>query len=407
MTAPARILIVTSGPLCRNPRALKEACCLGEAGYAVTVFTVANQAKSEAYDRELLRSAPFRKVPIDHVARDPRERVAALLDRGLTWLARRTRRAGWSSPAAFGPVWRMRRRARRHAADLTIVHTELGLAVAADLLRSGRRVAADIEDWHSHDLLPAAQRFRPLRLLAQFERDAIRRCVYATTTSRSLAEALAAAYASPALHVVRNVFPLQPQPAELPVPEAPSFFWFSQTVGPGRMLELFLAAWVRTARPSRVCLLGDIVPGYRAKLLGRLPPGLRDRLVFRDLVSPGDLPAVIAGHDIGLALEAGVPDSRNLTITNKLFQYLNAGLPLVATPTAGQREVLEETPGIGWLVDLTQTAAAAAQLDSILARPDEMRAMGRAARRAAETRYCWEREAPRLLELVRQALAAR
>src|SRR5665213_735058 len=60
MTQPiARILIVTSGPLCRNPRVLKEATALGEAGYAVTVLAPVSLNRYEAFDREILRTAPF------------------------------------------------------------------------------------------------------------------------------------------------------------------------------------------------------------------------------------------------------------------------------------------------------------------------------------------------------------
>lgn len=400
---PARILLVTSGPLSRNPRVWKEALTLGQAGYEVTVFTVANQAKAEAYDAELLRAAPFRKAAIDHLARDVAGRLGSFWDRGLTWFARRSAPLGGQFAAAFGPVARMRRRARRHRADLTIVHTELGLAVGAELLGRGRRVAADIEDWHSHDLLPAAQRARPLRLLSRIERRMLQQCVYTTTTSRSLAAALGEAYAAPLPRVVRNVFPLQPRPPERPPGGPLTFFWFSQTVGPGRMIELFLAAWAQTSLPSQLCLLGDVRADYKDKLARRLPAEKRGALIFRDLVPPWELPAAIARHDVGLALEAGVPDSRNLTITNKFFQYLDAGLPVLATPTAGQREVLDECPGIGWVMDLTQTTAAAAQLDRIIARPEQVRSMGRAAREAAERRYCWERESVELLRAVREA----
>ena len=60
-----RILIVTNGPLCRNPRPLKEADTLGRAGYPVTVLTVRNHAPSEATDLEILQTAPFRREIVD------------------------------------------------------------------------------------------------------------------------------------------------------------------------------------------------------------------------------------------------------------------------------------------------------------------------------------------------------
>jgi glycosyltransferase involved in cell wall biosynthesis len=113
---------------------------------------------------------------------------------------------------------------------------------------------------------------------------------------------------------------------------------------------------------------------------------------------------VIARYDIGLALEHSEPASRDLTITNKILQYLNAGLAVIATPTAGQREVFAHSPAIGLLLDLTApVAATAARLDALIRDP-ELPARRAAARQLAETRYCWEREAPRLLALVAGAL---
>ena len=43
----ARILIISAGHLCRNPRVVKEADALGRAGHDVTVLTVRNHATAE------------------------------------------------------------------------------------------------------------------------------------------------------------------------------------------------------------------------------------------------------------------------------------------------------------------------------------------------------------------------
>src|SRR5690606_21743500 len=65
MTKAPRILIVTNGPLARNPRVLKEASALGSAGYEVGVITLRNHAPSEPLDEVLCRNAPFRRIPVD------------------------------------------------------------------------------------------------------------------------------------------------------------------------------------------------------------------------------------------------------------------------------------------------------------------------------------------------------
>ena len=400
----ARVLIVTSGPLCRNPRVLKEATALGEAGYEVTVLAPASLDRYEAFDREILHAAPFRKVVLEETPSFWPRRLRSLRHRSVTWLARRLARVGIESAACFGPVRMLRLEARRFGADLTIVHTESGLAVGADLIGRGRPVAVDFEDWHSRDLLPGAQRDRPLRLLRRLEGELCRRSLYSSAPSEAMSSGLCAAYGGVPPLVIRNVFPLQAVPAALPHSGPPALFWFSQTIGQGRMLEPFLAAWCLTRQPSRLCLLGDVSPDYRNKLIGLLPAERRLTLEFLPLVPPGELPGVIAQHDLGLALEGSVPESRNLTITNKLFQYLNAGLGVLASDTAGQREALALAPGACRMLPLMQSEALATLLDELIADSGAIAAMGAAARKAAAELFCWEREKPRLLAAVALAL---
>jgi glycosyltransferase involved in cell wall biosynthesis len=136
----------------------------------------------------------------------------------------------------------------------------------------------------------------------------------------------------------------------------------------------------------------------------RLPPSLRERLHLLPTVSPADLPSRLAEFDLGLALEPTTPPSRDRTITNKFFQYLNAGLGLIATSTAGQREVFAQVPDIGVIVNFSSPDQAAARLDDLLNNPAAIRTAQRAARRAAETRFSWEHESVTLLQAVALAL---
>ncbi len=404
-TAPV-ILILTSGPLCRNPRVLKEACTLGTSGFDVTVMTVANLARFEVYDREILRNAPFKKIALDHFSSGWISRNAALASRLGTWLARRAVRFGLQSANALGPACSLGRMARKFPADLTIVHTELPLHIGHKLLARGRRVAADFEDWHSQDLLPAEQTARPLRLIREAERGLMQRSAYTSTTSHAMAMALQTAYGGERPVVLTNSFPLQPDPARLPHKGLPAFFWFSQTIGPGRGLELFIAAWRQTAQSSRLCLLGDISSGYREKLMQQLAPPQQARVEFLHIAAPEELPSIIARHDIGLALEPSLPPNKDCTISNKILQYFNAGLGVIASDTAGQREAMGHAPGAGHMVTLGETGALVRLLDELIADHTGRAAMGAAARHAAEQIYCWEKEAPRLVATVEAALRA-
>lgn len=405
---PRKILILTSAHLCRNPRVVKEATTLGAAGYEVTVMSVSSQARFEHMDRELMRGLPFKRVVLDYTANTPRARLADFLQRGATWAARRIcSELEFETAQTLGPARALLRLARQFPADLTIVHTEIPIWAAQHLIKDGRRVAVDVEDWYSEDLLFADRRSRPIRMLRHAEEVALRQATYSSATAQSMADALTNAYQCPPPIVLRNSFPLQPlsrvdRPAAT---GAPRFIWFSQTIGPGRGLELFFAAWARTSHPSQVYLLGDERPGYREKLLARLPAARRGDLHFIPLVTPEQLPGKLAEFDLGLALEPRWPLNRNITVTNKILQYMNAGLAIIATDTAGQQEVMAAAPGSGLLITAHETTEYATKLDTLLGDHARLRAAQVASRAAAEREFCWERETPRLLAAVARALA--
>lgn len=407
--AKKSILVLTSAHLCRNPRVVKEATTLGEAGYDVTVMSVSAQKRFEQLDRELMRGRPFRRVTLDYTGTTRFSRTTDFFQRGATWASRLLCRSlAIETAQSLGPAGALLRFARNHPADLTIVHTEIPIWAAQHLIRDGRRVAVDMEDWYSEDLLHADRRGRPVRLLRRAENFVLNRAAFSFATSNSMALALVQAFGCPRPETVRNVFPLQPDPrTSRPAGHGPpAFIWFSQTIGPGRGIELLLSAWARTKHPSRVFLLGDERAGFGEHLRRRLPPERRADLQFIPTVTPEQLPGKLAEFDIGLALEPRHPVNRNITITNKLFQYFNAGVAVIATDTAGQREVMQAAPDTGLLVQAHETTQLAASLDDLLGNPERLRAMQTAARTAAERQFCWEHESRVLLAAVARALAS-
>ncbi|MEO0055698.1 MAG: hypothetical protein RLZZ50_1645 [Verrucomicrobiota bacterium] len=400
MKRSASILVLTNGPLARNPRVVKEASALAAAGHRVTVLGVRNHRPSVALDAEIIAEAAFRHEQID------------LLDGPRAWLRRAAvrlardcaSRGGLATIHALGPASALLRRARAIPADLVIVHNEIAHWAGLRMIAAGRRVAADIEDWHSEDLLPEHRVGRPLSSLRRVERALLHRAAYVSTTSHALAEGLHARYGGRRPAVITNSFSLPPAPRSA-AGEPPSFFWFSQTTGPGRGLEAFATAWAGTSSASRLVLLGQIAGDFDRRILGLLPESRRRDVEFLPPVPPAALPGLIARHDIGLALEQPDIVNRDLTITNKILQYLGGGLSIVATPTAGQREVMANAPEAGVLESFADPVAAAGVLDALLADRNALAARRAAARRLAESRYCWEQEAPNLVLLAEQALS--
>ena len=82
---------------------------------------------------------------------------------------------------------------------------------------------------------------------------------------------------------------------------------------------------------------------------------------------------------------------------NKLFEYMAAGLPIVASDFPLWREIVGKTE-CGLLVDPLDPSAIADAIRWIFEHPDDAAAMGERAQEAARTRYNWDAEARKLLE---------
>src|SRR5262249_9499495 len=142
--------------------------------------------------------------------------------------------------------------------------------------------------------------------------------------------------------------------------------WFSQTIGPGRGLEDLLAALPQVAYPAEIHLRGNPVAGFARWLADRTPEAWRGGIFLHDVVPNQKLLSRIAEHDIGFASEMNFCRTRDLTVTNKLLQYLLAGLAVVASDTAGQREVAEQAGDAVLLYPSGEPRALAAQLNALL-----------------------------------------
>lgn len=89
---------------------------------------------------------------------------------------------------------------------------------------------------------------------------------------------------------------------------------------------------------------------------------------------------------------------------NKMFEYMSAGIPVVASNFPLWREIVEGS-GCGLCVDPLAPKAIAEAIDFIINDPDRARQMGENGQRAVQTRYNWGIEEAKLLKLYAQMLA--
>jgi len=411
----ARILILIGGHLWTSPRSQKEAEVLAAAGHEVTINGMWFDDVGAARDMKLVAGKPWQYRPIlDIRGNTSVSRFCNVAVRARRRVDREVcSRLGARLPAALGyGAQQFLRAALRHSADLTIVHSEPNLWVGNALLDRGMRVGVDFEDWFSEDLRGDDRQSGAMRWLQDLEGRLARECVYSVTTSRALSNALAREYSAPEPAVVYNVFPFAETSAvdktfrDRNNLEIPSIHWFSQTIGPGRGLEMFFEAARETTLPFEVHLRGNMAMNY-ADSFGRLVPNhLRERVFIHETVPNDALLSRISEHDIGLALETSARASRNLSITNKLFQYLQGGLAVLATRTEGQVEVFSKEPGVGLLIENNDVAGLTNALSTLLGDRQRLHAAQTASMRAAERTFCWERQRDTIIHYVERALAA-
>lgn len=85
---------------------------------------------------------------------------------------------------------------------------------------------------------------------------------------------------------------------------------------------------------------------------------------------------------------------------NKMFEYMCAGIPVIASDFPRWREIVEGND-CGILVDPNDPIQIAAAIDTLVANPELAQRMGENGRRAVEVRFNWEKEERALLDFYR------
>jgi len=407
-----KICILTQSHLCRNPRVVKESLALDAAGYEVVILTTFTYAGLLAEDLKLLEGSGVKLKGVVNMipGQSPawyrfRER---LIRRGAGEVIARF---GADNIQALGYDYPGNLQAAiREQADLYTCHQEISTVIGGKLIKKGFRVAFDFEDWYSHDLLPEANRSRPVGLLEKYEKFALQQGALSYTTSKALAGELAMFSGARPPEVLRNVFPFSDRDrldhlikdrSDLSMP---SIHWYSQTIGPGRGIEFLTETLSEVETPVEFHLRGNLYQNFREELVRKFPAGKGHKLFFHPLVPHWELLSRIAEHDIGLATEEYIPESRNLTITNKILQYLQAGIAVVATDTRGQQEVASEAPEAVLLFRNRDRKGLAQALNSLLSDREYLRTVKQASLAAASENFCWERQSHRLIEWINQII---
>lgn len=149
-----------------------------------------------------------------------------------------------------------------------------------------------------------------------------------------------------------------------------------------------LAQAVEQLDGVHLVFLGEGQPEFMAQLRA----GSNGRVHFVPARPPEQLLAATAEADVGVTLLEDVSENHRLALPNKVFEYVAAGIPVVASDLPELRSLVQRY-GIGELVDPADPASVAAGIRAALAQP-RADAIAAAARELS-----WDLEQRALLDL--------
>jgi hypothetical protein len=406
-----RVCLITPGHVASTPRLVKEADALVAAGYAVHVVAGRHYAPVDPLDEAVLAGSHWTCDRVMH-----HRGVGSLMRRLVRLGARRVASSGLSTGlvarAHHAAVRLFAARAARWPAELYLGHCLAALPAAAWAARQrGGRYGFDLEDFHEAETVQTeadpVERSAARLLQSRF----LPNCAHLTAASPLIAEKIHELYGVWPITVL-NVFPLADAPAKPAVlPQISAgrparLHWVSQVIGPGRGLEEILTITARMSTPAQLHLRGLVGAGYRESLLSEARRlGLPHPPVFLPSAPSAELARLAADNDLGLSIEPSTPFNRQLSLSNKIFTYLLAGIPQLMTPTSAQRALAVELGAAAILSDLSKPAQTAATLDAWFVDPAGAVSARRHATELARTRYCWDLEQSAFLDSVGRAFA--
>lgn len=373
-----RLLLVTPAELTRDPRARRAAAAARALGFGVVGLS--GRISGE-------EPAPLDGVQIVRAGRQGRT--------SAQWQTGAAERRDPALVRELRGIYRLLRlglRTRRlHRAGRTIGRTDVVHANDLDTLPAAYLLARELHSRLVYDAHELYAEFDPQppriagALLRRVERRLAQRADAVVTVSRPIADEL---------HHRLGVEPIvvlnAPELDERDPPEPPGEGLravYQGAFGTGRPLDDLLEA-IRRA-PS-VHLTLRVNRSAREVLERRVPEELRARVDVHDPVPPHEVVTALHGHHAGLLFDRPLTRNAELSAPNKLYEYLMAGLAVVAPDLPGLRWLAEE--GLGVLFEPGSPESFARALEALAHDRDRLATLRANARAAALERYNAERQ---------------
>ncbi len=253
-------------------------------------------------------------------------------------------------------------------------------------------------------------------LLRRLLTSMLARCAGVITVSPPIAQEMGEQYGVGKIELVRNI------PAYWQAPGADRTDHLRHALGlapevrialyqgniqEGRGLELLVRAAAFLDPQIAIVIMGrsfdDTLTRLRALIASE---GVAECVHILPPVPYAELLSWTASADVGLTIfPLDYSPSISMSLPNKLFEYLMAGLPVLSTPLEAIIDILQRYD-VGRVAPSLDPADIAAALNALLANRDALERMRRNALEAVQDDLCWEKEQQHLIRLYQRIFAA-
>ncbi len=350
-----KIVIVSSGQPCGNPRMVKEAVSLSKYGHQITVIYAPISIWGDNFDKELIFQNP--QINWIRVGAHPKENP-------INYLLSRIRKKIWEQfYLIFGNIFEsalksivlysqdLYKESKKHNADLFIGHNLGALyAVVRTAEINSAKVCFDFEDFHRGEDLVQSLHYNKVKII---EDQFVNKLSFAYTASPLISKAYSQLYPNLLFETINNCFPLKYQSVNKSKIDFPiKLYWFSQFIGKNRGIEQIIEAiGLLKEFDLTLTLLGNLKEDekeYFQNLINQFEID-HSKINFISPVSQKKIFEIASEHHIGFASEPGKDFNNNIALSNKIFTYLLAGNAIMFSNTEAQKHFFEENSNIGYL----------------------------------------------------------
>lgn len=387
---------------------VKEADALTDAGYEVTVLYAYWNDWGTQLDKQLLSEKKWKAI---RLAGDPQQKtvtyfLSRLIHKISNIVLQKTGNYKYFADLAIArSSYFLIIGARKYKADIYIAHNLGALPAAVKTsLKYKKPCGFDAEDFHRQESTDDANSFN-FKIARYIEDKYLPSIQYLTASSPLISERYASLY-NKKVTTILNVFPktdlsvLGNTNIEKPL----KLFWFSQTIGPNRGLEMVIEAMGLVKKDIELHLLGQPVTGFKQHLLQMAnAEGLNNSdFFFYEPIKADEIFHLAAQFDVGLASDVNFCLNRNIALTNKIFTYIQSGLAVVANNTPAQSSLLHQYPKTGKVYNNAMELAAI--LNEYRENKELLYQTKKESYGIGQNQLNWENESKKFLLVVNQSL---